>query len=315
MDNINKLIILSKNAEEYRKLIEEEQLPNLEILAAATQPDQIEPGIPGNIVFGESLPVSKILFKLPELQWVQSTHAGIEPFLNPGLRRDYKLTNARVVFGPLMSEYVFAYLLLHERRIIQRFDFQQNQIWDSTGNGTLRGKTIGLLGVGSIGKHLACTAKHFGMNVRGFSRTSQYCEDVDQYYQGEGLQDFTRGLDYLVNSLPNTSETRCMVNSELLSWLPSHAIFINVGRGSTVDEDALIEALLMKKIAGAVLDVFEQEPLPKNHRIWSVPNLFITSHTAAPSIPKDISLIFIENYQRFTQNLPLQYHVDFELGY
>jgi len=312
---LNNLIILSKNADAYRRLIEAEQLPNLKIITSATHPDQIVSESPCNILFGDSTLVSMVLHKLPELQWVQTTWAGVEALLKQGLRRDYQLTNARVVFGPLMSEYVFAYLLLHERRIIQRYMAQQNQIWDPTITGSLRGKTIGLLGVGSIGVHLASTAKQFGMCVKGYSRTSRACTDVDQYFQGADLQEFTCGLDYLVNSLPNTSETRHLVNSEMLGWLPNHAIFINVGRGGTIDESALVTALIKGKVAGAVLDVFEQEPLPQEHVFWKTPNLFITSHTAAPSLPRDLALLFIQNYHRYSQNLPLHHLVDFERGY
>jgi len=315
MSKLNNLIILSKNADEYRELIEVEKFQNLKIIATATCPEQIASESPCNILFGDSTLVSMVLHKLPDVQWVQTTWAGVEPLLKQGLRRDYLLTNARVVFGPLMSEYVFAYLLLHERRIFQRFESQQKQIWDAAITGSLRGKTIGLLGVGSIGVHLASTAKFFGMHVKGYSRTSRACTDVDQYFQGADLQDFTCGLDYLVNSLPNTSETRHMVNSEMLGWLPSHAIFVNVGRGSTVDESALVTALSKRQIAGAVLDVFEQEPLPQEHVFWKTPNLFITSHTSAPSLPKDLALLFIENYHRYSQNLPLLHLVNFERGY
>jgi phosphoglycerate dehydrogenase-like enzyme len=296
-------------------LIETERLPNLKIITAVTHPDQINSKSSANILFGDSTLVSKVLHNLPELDWVQTTWAGVEPLLKQGLRRDYQLTNARVVFGPLMSEYVLAYLLLYERRIIQRYQAQQNNIWDASITGTLRGKTIGLLGVGSIGAYLASTAKQFGMYVKGYSRTSQLCGDVDKYFHGADLQEFTSGLDYLVNSLPKTSETRHLVNSQMLSWLPRHAIFVNVGRGSTVDESALVTALSTGQIAGATLDVFEQEPLPPDHVFWKTPNLFITSHTAAPSLPGDLALLFIENYHRYFQNLSLHHLVDFELGY
>ena len=110
---------------------------------------------------------------LPNLRWVQLTWAGVERMLDPALRRDYLLTNIRGVFGPLMSEYVFSYLLAHERKILSRFDAQRARQWDATLPGTLQGKTIGLVGVGSIGAHLAATAKHFGMRVHGYTRSSE----------------------------------------------------------------------------------------------------------------------------------------------
>lgn len=312
---LNNLLILSKHADEYLQLIESEQLSDLKILYAGADPDLIPSGSSANILLGESSLVSQVLDKLPNLKWVQTTWAGVEPLLKPGLRRDYQLTNARVVFGPLISEYVFAYLLLHERRILQRYQDQQRKIWDASITGSVRGKTIGLLGVGSIGANLAATAKHFGLNVRGYTRTSRTSSDVDRYYMGAELQEFTSGLDYLVNSLPFTSHTRHIVNSELLGWLPAHALFVNVGRGSTVDESALEIALKTGQIAGAILDVFEQEPLPPEHVFWNTPNLFITSHTAAPSIPSDLASLFIANYRLYHQHLPLNHVVDFERGY
>ncbi len=312
---LNNLLILSKNADEYYKLIAAEHLPNLKILQTANHPDQIDSKSSANILFGDSTLVGMILHKLPELEWVQTTWAGVEPLLTQGLRRDYQLTNARVVFGPLISEYVLAYLLHHERRILQRYQAQKKGIWDTSLSGAVRGKTIGLLGVGSIGVYLASTMKQFGMHVRGYSRTSRSCVNVDQYFHGADLKEFTSGLDYLVNSLPNTPGTRHLVNSQMLGWLPPHAFFINVGRGSTVDETALATALSTGQIAGAALDVFEKEPLPQEHIFWKIPNLFITFHTAAPSLPGDLALLFIENYLRFDQNLPLNHLVDFERGY
>ncbi len=115
--------------------------------------------------------------------------------------------------------------------------------------------------------------------------------------------------------LPNTAETRHIVDASLLNALPSQALFVNVGRGSALDESALIEALTTKKIAGAVLDVFEHEPLPKEHPFWNTPNLLITFHTSAPSLPAEITQLFIENYRRFLKGEELMYRVNFSRGY
>ncbi len=301
------LLILSNNADDYHRLIEPARLPGLETTQNPT------PGC--DLVFGEPSIIRDFLPRLPALRWVQSTWAGVEPLLDPALRRDYILTNARGVFGPLMSEYVFGYLLLRERRMLQRYAAQQQGHWDATITGTLRGKTLGLLGVGSIGAHLAYTAKHFGLIVHGYTRESETCPEVDKYFHHPRLLDFAASLDYLVSVLPNTSATRHIVNADLLAALPSHAIFINAGRGSTVDESALAEALQTGKIAAAVLDVFEQEPLPPGHIFWRTPNLLITSHTSAPSFPKDIAALFVENYRLYIQGKPLRYRVDFERGY
>jgi phosphoglycerate dehydrogenase-like enzyme len=311
-----KVLILSRDADEYRRLLEAADLPALEKLAGSKDPaEALALGNDFDIVFGEPALVRHVLGALPNLRWVQSIWAGVEPLLDPSQRRDYVLTNARGVFGGLMSEFVFGYLLFHERRIFQRFQAQQEMRWDRSSPGTLRGKTIGLLGVGSIGAHLAHTAKQFGMTVRGYTRSSESCRDVDTYYHGSGLADFASGLDYLVSVLPNTTSTRRIVNAALLSRLPAHAVFINVGRGMAVDEVSLIEALQNGRLAMAVLDVFEQEPLPPEHAFWQTPNLFMTFHTSALSLPADLSQVFIGNYHRYISGQSLLHLVDFACGY
>jgi len=325
-----KLLILSTHADEYTRLVESAELPELEMTT--------QPAADCEIAFGEPNLIRDALPQLPRLEWVQSTWAGVEPLVDSASRRDYILTNARGVFGGLMSEFVFGYLLAHECKIFQRLAAQKNKIWDDSLTGTLQGKTIGLLGVGSIGAELALTAKFFGMTVRGYTRESETSKHVDRYYhplilesdsslalrvlsnsktqlQAAGLQRFASGLDYLVSILPNTLDTRKIINKDLLNALPSHALFINVGRGQALDESALVEALTKNKIAGAVLDVFEQEPLPKEHPFWTTPNLLMTFHTSAPSFPEDIAQIFIENYLLYIEGKPLKYQVDFEKGY
>jgi phosphoglycerate dehydrogenase-like enzyme len=214
-----------------------------------------------------------------------------------------------------MSEYVFGYLLLHERRIVERLEAQRESRWDTTLPGTLQGKTLGLVGVGSIGAHLAMTAKHFGMTVRGYTRASADCPQVDRYFHGDHRQAFATGLDYLVAVLPNTPGTRRLVDAEMLAALPPHAVVVNAGRGDTIDTTALIEALEQRRLAAAVLDVFEEEPLPPQHPLWRTRGVFISSHTAAPSFPSDIVGVFVDNYRRYARGETLRYQVDFDRGY
>jgi len=300
------ILILTKDHKAYRALIAAE-LPEVNIF---TEPmDECE------IVLGAPSMIAKELSNLPNLKWVQSTWAGVEPLLDPSLRHDYILTNARGVFGGLMSEFVFGYLLAHERKIFELTQAQQRKEWKHFLTGTLRGKTIGLLGVGSIGAEVARTAKFFNMTIRGYTRSSEDCEFVDEYFHVGELLKFANGLDYLVSILPNTKETRKIVDAELLSALPPHCVFINIGRGSAVDESALVEALESDKLAGAVLDVFEQEPLPQEHPFWTTKNLQMTFHTSAPSFPEDIAKVFVENYRLHVEGKPLKYQVDFERGY
>jgi phosphoglycerate dehydrogenase-like enzyme len=298
--------ILSRDADEYRALIEKANLPNLNIFSDYTKSE---------IVLGEPKLIQEALPRLTQVKWVQAIYAGVEPLVDSSQRHDYVLTNARGVFGQLMSEYVFGYLLFLEKRMLDRIQAQEVREWRRTEPGVLRGKTIGLLGVGSIGAHLAGTAKHFGMNVRGFTRESEDCEHVDRYYHGKDLLKFADEVDYLVSALPRTRDTNKIIDEGLLNALPHHAVFVNVGRGNSVDEYALEKALKEGRLAAAVLDVFEQEPLPRDHPFWTTPNLYMTYHTSAISYPEDITRVFIENYHRYTAGEPLKYVVDFERGY
>jgi phosphoglycerate dehydrogenase-like enzyme len=300
------LLVLSRDADDYTRLIDNSRLPDLKL---TSDPSQSE------IVLGEPKLIRDTLPLLSRLKWVQSIYAGVEPLVAPGQRRDYTLTNARGVFGELMSEYVFGYLLFHEKKILERIRAQRSAQWQRPESGVLRGKTIGLLGVGSIGAHLAGTAKHFGMTVRGYTRASETSPQVDRYFHGDDLIKFVEGLDYLVSVLPRTEETNKLVDTNLLDALASHAVFINVGRGNAVDEPALVRSLNQGKLAAAVLDVFEKEPLPEGHPFWTTPNLYMTFHTSAISYPENITRLFIENYQLYTEGKPLKYVVDFERGY
>jgi phosphoglycerate dehydrogenase-like enzyme len=219
------------------------------------------------------------------------------------------------VFGAQMSEYVFAYLLAHEQKLFERQASQAERRWDQTPPTRLRGKTLGLLGVGTIGAALARTARHFGMRVKGYTRASEDCADVDEYSHGPLTAGWGSDLDFLVSVMPATATTRHIVNDALLRTLPPRALFVNPGRGGVVDEAALAAALQEGRLAGAVLDVFETEPLPADHVFWRLPNVRITSHTAALSAPPDIAPIFVDNYRRLLRGEPLQYRVDFERGY
>ncbi|MCU0489898.1 MAG: hypothetical protein MUE67_13235, partial [Anaerolineales bacterium] len=252
------LLILSKLYPEYKSLIDAANLPGLTIVTTADPAQALQHAAGAEIIFGEPSLLCQVINQLPSLRWAQSAWAGVEPLLKPGLRRDYILTNIRHVYGPLMSEFVFAYLLMIERRILPRWQSQLAGRWDARAHGTLQGKQLGLLGVGSIGAYIAGTARHFGMRVRGYTHHTEDSPDIEHYYHGKSLPEFASGLDYLVCTLPGTAGTYHIVNTALLAALPPHAWFVSIGRGTAVDELALAEALHNGQISGAVLDVFSQ---------------------------------------------------------
>jgi len=311
----HRLLILSRHADLYRRHVEAAALPGLEIASAANLESLPGAAADCDLVFGEPSLIAKALARMPGVRWIQATWAGVEPLLDPALRRDYVLTNARGVFGILMTEYVFGYMLAHERRIVEKYESQKEGRWDTRPPGTLRGKTLGLLGVGTIGATLAKTAKHFGMQVRGLTRSSRDCPDVDLYYHGDDRLAFASGLDFVVCIVPNTRSTRRLIDRDFLAALPPSAVVLNPGRGSVIDQEALADALAGGRLAAAVLDVFDAEPLPPDHRLWRTPNVFVTSHTAALSVPADIAPLFIDNYRRLVSGEPLKYRVDFDLEY
>ena len=301
-----KLLLLSRDAGEYQRRIEAARLPGLEFSSDPAQSD---------IALGEPKMIRHALPALSNLRWAQAIYAGVEPLVEIGQRRDYVLTNARGVFGELMSEYVFGYLLFHEKKMLERIRSQQAREWQRPESGVLRGKTIGLLGVGSIGAYLAGTAKHFRMTVRGYTRESETSTQVDRYYHGNDLLKFAEGLDYLIAVLPRTDETNKIIDSGVLATLPPRAVLVNVGRGNAVDEPALVQALREGRLAAAILDVFDKEPLPEDHPFWDTPNLYMTFHTSAISYSEDITKLFVENYQLYIKGKPLKSVVDFERGY
>lgn len=266
------------------------------------------------ILFGRPDMVAEILPKMPTVDWVQSTWAGVTPLIE-AKRRDYVLTGVKGAFGSQMSEYVIGYLLAHELRVLERMREQQRHSWFKGLSGTIQGKRLGIMGTGSIGQHIAKTASYFDMTVTGLSRSGTPIPGFENVVQTDQLHDFLAEIDYLVAILPNTADTDNLLDAEALRKLPRHAYFINIGRSNVVDDQALIDALENNKLAGAALDVFDEEPIPGDSPLWDTPNLSITAHIAAVSYHSLIVPIFIDNYRRYLNKEPLKYIVDFDAGY
>jgi phosphoglycerate dehydrogenase-like enzyme len=266
------------------------------------------------ILFGRPDMIVGLLPKMPDVVWVQSTWAGVTPLIEAE-RRDYTLTGVKGVFGPQMSEYVIGYLLAHELRVLERMQKQQQRDWFKGLSGTLAGKRLGIMGTGSIGQHIAKTAGYFDMAVTGLSRSGDPQPHFEKVMQTTQLHNFLEDIDYLVSILPNTPGTDKLLDADALGKLPEHAYFINIGRSNVIDDDALIDALKNKRLTGAALDVFDEEPIPQDSPLWDTPNLSITAHVAAVSYPSIIVPIFIDNYRRYVEKQPLKYVVDFNAGY
>ncbi len=311
----HRLLILSHDADDYARHLQHSDLTGLDV-QVATGADAAEPWISeAEIVLGNPSWVASMLPRARSLAWVQSTFAGVAPLCRSGLRRDYLLTGVRDIFGPLMSEYVFLHVLAQERQLAATWHAQTQARWQSMTYRGLSGLTLGVCGLGSIGRHIAATARHFGMRVLGYRQHSGDSDVVDRVYQGGQLHEFLETLDYLVVVLPQTPQTHHLIDAAALAKLPPEATLVNVGRGDAVDEAALIAALASGKLRHAILDVFEQEPLPADSALWRLPNVTVTAHDSARSFPADIAALFADNYRRYRRAKPLRHVIDFDRGY
>jgi phosphoglycerate dehydrogenase-like enzyme len=308
------VLILSTDAREYEPLMEGLSRSGTTIVSARSLEEALEVSSRHSVVLGQPDLVAAVIDGMPAVRWVQSSWAGITPLLNVA-RDDFVLTGIKDLFGPQMAEYVFAYLLGQEVGVMDRAVFQARRSWFEGDSGGLHGKTIGILGSGSIGAHIARVAGAFGMRVLGYSQRGAAVDGFDRLFTGRYLREFLSESDYVVGVLPDTPATQHLLDRDAFIAMKTQAWLINVGRGNLVNEEDLCDALEAGEIAGAILDVFEQEPLPQTSRLWDTRGVVITGHVAAQSKPCDIASIFVENYRRYTAGLPLKYVIDFSRGY
>ncbi len=312
---MNRLLILAEHADNYLSLINDAALPGLDVVATTDPQQAMEQVTSSNIILGEPALIEQILSSASQLQWVQSSWAGVDRLCQPSLRTDYVLTGVKDIFGALITEYVLTYLFALERNMFDIREDQSNKHWQPRSYRPAKDIRLGIIGLGSIGQHLAKTAADLGIRVTGLNRSGKPCEAVEKVYTVENLAGFLAEPDYLVLTLPDTPDTRHFINSDTLAMMNSSTVLINVGRGSIVNENDLVSALQRKQIAAAVLDVFETEPLPKESLLWDLPNVYVTPHVAAASFPQDVVEIFVENYRRFSSDEQLLHLIDFERGY
>ena len=307
-------LIISAAANDYAAAITRLADSPVSVTACTTIERALHEYTDQSILFGNPDMIAKVIPEMASVDWVQSTWAGITPLLAVG-RRDYVLTGVKDVFGQQISEYVLGYLLAFELKLLERMSAQRERNWFDVFSGTLHGKHLCILGTGSIGRHIAQTARHFGITVTGVSRSGAASPEFDAVITVAQLHSVLAETDYLVSVLPQTTATDGLIDQAALARLPAHAYFVNVGRSNVVDDEALIDALQNSKLAGAALDVFDEEPIPQDSPLWDAPNLSITAHIGALSHPSLIVPIFLENYRRYTNKQPLKYTVDFDAGY
>lgn len=248
--------------------------------------------------------------------WIQSTWAGVEPYLLPNMPTNYTLTNMRGVFNELAAEFAVGHVFGHAQLITTHAASNVNHQWNAVYPVRVAGKTAGILGVGEIGNEVARLCKAVGMTVFGYTRSSEGSVHVDKYFHGEEeLLKMVPLVDYLISILPNTPASSNTLHRGVFEKMKATCVIINLGRGTAIVDDDLLEAIQQGTIGGAVLDVLRHEPLPADHPFWKERNILITSHTAAKTIPEDAFKVFVANYERFRNGEDLKYQIDFARGY
>jgi phosphoglycerate dehydrogenase-like enzyme len=252
------------------------------------------------------------------LRWIQSISAGVEEFAKPVLaERGVVLTSAAGVYDPGLAESVLGFLLALSARIVEDARLAPGS-WPAGGTRLVRGTSALVVGAGSIGTETGRLLRAAGVRVRGIARTPRAPDDVFERIGGPGdLHAELAEADHVVNVLPWTPGTERMFDAAAFAAMKPTASFVNIGRGATVDEPALIDALRSGRIGGAALDVFDVEPLPADSPLWSMPNVLISPHRAGDheDWPRDVVALFVDNLRRYLAGDPLRNVVDVSLGY
>lgn len=260
------------------------------------------------------------------LRWIHSPAAAVHQLIFPELvNSNIILTNAREVHGPVVAEHVIALIFALAKKIPGSVRLQEKRVWgqqilwdELPRVREVAGATVGLVGLGSIGRAVAKSAKALGMRVVAVrEHPEKGSEGADAVFSPAQIDEVFRQADYLVLAAPVTDSTKAIANAERLALMKPDACLINVGRGPLVDEAALATALREKKIGGAALDVFPKEPLPADSPLWDVPRLLITPHTAAltDKLWERHYALFSENLRRYLNGQPLLGLVDKQKGY
>jgi phosphoglycerate dehydrogenase-like enzyme len=259
-----------------------------------------------------------LLPTMPKLRWAQAMSAGVEGWLAlPDLPPGLTLTCARGTHTESMPENILGALFHVAKPYAQAVEDQKTAKWVHTVAQPLSGKTLGILGLGAIGQEVARLAAALGMRVIGTRRRAAPMANVAEVLPGERTDEVLAQSDFVLLLLPATPETDSFVNAARLSKMKPTAWLLNFGRGHVIKDDDLIAAVKGRKIAGALLDVFRQEPLPAEHPFWRTKGIIVLPHIGGPHPQRDrfVARLFVENLDRFVKGEPLKEVVDRAAGY
>ena len=309
-----RILIAEADHQHYAELLQQQD-PELQLISAADPAELRSHAAECPVWMGQPDLLAELLRTGARPQWLQSTWAGITPLLAADLPRDYRLTRAVGIFGQVMAEYVLCHLLAHQRELFARLAAQVEQRWDNRLPQSLNGRRVLIVGVGDIGLAVAQFLAPFGVELRGIASQPRHLAPFLEVAALADLPRLAAEADYLVNLLPDTPATQNIYNAALFAQLKPTALLINAGRGSAVVDEDLCQALEQGLLAGAVLDVCRQEPLPAGHPFWTTRHLLLTGHSAAPTDPSLLVQLFVQNLKRWQRGEVLRGEVDFNKGY
>jgi phosphoglycerate dehydrogenase-like enzyme len=257
-----------------------------------------------------------------QLRWIQTAGAGVEWLLTPEIRgrRELVITNASGIHAQPIAEHSFGFMLMFARQLHLARSHQARAEWAPAKQealSSLAGKTLGILGVGAIGQRIAQLGAAFGMRVIGLRRSAEPVAGVERIYPPEQLHALLSESDYILNALPLTAATRGLLDQAAFAAMRPHAFLVNIGRGQTIQREALLRALTERRIGGVGLDVTDPEPLPSDDPLWRFDNAIITAHYAGgqPDYVARVAEIFLDNLERYLAGRPLVNVVDKDAGY
>lgn len=276
--------------------------------------------VEGAVQWGvDAAKLAALLARAPQVRWLHSPGAGVEGWPLAELRRrQITLTNAAGVFAVPIAEWVLSVILAAATRRREVEAAQAEHRWaDDLVSGELYGRTLLVLGSGGIGRHVIERAAAFGMRIWAASRSGRAVPGAERVLTGDEWHDAVADADVVVSTLPLTPATRGSFTADDVGRLRPDAWFVNVGRGGTVDEEALLDAVAAGRIGGAALDTWLTEPLPADHRAWDLENVIVSPHRSGSSAAgRDRGLdLLADNLRRFVAGEPLRNVVDLDSGY
>lgn len=309
-------------------LIGSRQAPEIEGMLSDVPPGVEVRFLPQGESLREHIVDVEILFghlgedAIPEataLRWVHQPHAGVEGFMYPSFKAsDVILTNCRGLYGTQIAEHAFALLLSLTRRIPDQLEFMKTKHWERVPCVELAGMTMGILGLGGIGRAIAVRAQAFEFNIIAADiEPIDKPDTVSELFGLDELMAFLAKSNILMVCCPSTPETHKLLSYAQFNQMPDDSYVVNVSRGKVIDEEALVEALQSTKLAGAGLDVTYTEPCPPESPLWEQENAILTSHSAGSSqhIRRRAMQLFIDNLHRYVAGEPLVNVVDKQKGY